>query len=118
MHDYHLIPLGRRLRELGVHQPIGFFLHIPFPNIEVLRVLPVYGELLRDLTSYDVVGFPDRTICDASTRRDRTCGDRKRCASDGRTASATRTMRADVYPDRHRRRAIQAADAVDSQAEP
>jgi len=57
VHDYHLIPLGRRLRELGVRRPLGFFLHIPFPNIEMLRVLPCYAELLRDLTSYDVVGF-------------------------------------------------------------
>ncbi len=57
VHDYHLIPLARRLRERGVTQPIGFFLHIPFPNIELLRVLPCYAELLRDLTQYDVVGF-------------------------------------------------------------
>lgn len=57
VHDYHLIPLGRRLREMGVRQPIGFFLHIPFPNIEMLRVLPSYADLLRDLTCYDVVGF-------------------------------------------------------------
>ena len=47
VHDYHLIPLGRRLRELGVRRPLGFFLHIPFPNIEMLRVLPGYAELLR-----------------------------------------------------------------------
>jgi trehalose 6-phosphate synthase len=57
VHDYHLIPLGRLLREQGVKQPIGFFLHIPFPNIEMLRVLPSYAELLSDLTNYDVVGF-------------------------------------------------------------
>ena len=57
IHDYHLIPLGRLLREAGVKRPIGFFLHIPFPNIEMLRVLPSYAELLRDMTSYDVVGF-------------------------------------------------------------
>jgi len=56
-HDYHLIPLASRLRELGVTQPIGFFLHIPFPHIEMLRTLPTYAELLRDLTNYDVVGF-------------------------------------------------------------
>jgi len=30
VHDYHLIPLGRLLRESGLRQPIGFFLHIPF----------------------------------------------------------------------------------------
>lgn len=57
IHDYHLIPLGARLRELGVRVPIGFFLHIPFPHIETLRVLPTHGELVRDLASYDVLGF-------------------------------------------------------------
>jgi trehalose 6-phosphate synthase len=57
VHDYHLIPLGCRLRDLGVRAPIGFFLHIPFPHIETLRVLPTFAELVRDLVSYDVVGF-------------------------------------------------------------
>ena len=33
VHDYHLIPLGARLRELGVRAPIGFFLHIPYMEI-------------------------------------------------------------------------------------
>jgi trehalose 6-phosphate synthase len=57
VHDYHMIPLGERLRELGTTQPLGFFLHIPFPHIEMLRTLPTYAELLRELISYDVVGF-------------------------------------------------------------
>jgi trehalose 6-phosphate synthase len=57
VHDYHLMPLGSRLRELGVRSPIGFFLHIPFPYIETLRVLPTFAELVRDLVVYDVVGF-------------------------------------------------------------
>jgi trehalose 6-phosphate synthase len=57
VHDYHLIPLACRLRELGVRTPIGFFLHIPFPYIETLRVLPTYAELVRDMANYDVVGF-------------------------------------------------------------
>lgn len=60
IHDYHLIPLGARLRELGVRSPIGFFLHIPFPHIEVLRVLPCHAELIRDLASYDLLGFQTR----------------------------------------------------------
>lgn len=65
VHDYHLIPLARLLRELGCRQPIGFFLHIPFPNIEVLRILPTYAELLRDLATYDVVGFHTDNDLDA-----------------------------------------------------
>ncbi len=57
VHDFHLIPMARLLREAGVGAPVGFFLHIPFPHYEVLRALPVYVELLRDLCQYDVVGF-------------------------------------------------------------
>ena len=57
VHDYHLIPLAEHLRELGATQPVGFFLHIPFPHIEMLRILPTYAELLRELVAYDVVGF-------------------------------------------------------------
>jgi len=65
VHDYHLIPLAQKLREVAVRQPMGFFLHIPFPNIEVLRVLPVYGELLQAMLAYDVLGFQTRTDLDA-----------------------------------------------------
>ena len=65
VHDYHLFPLAQRLREAGLRQPIGLFLHIPFPNIEVLRVLPVYGELLQAMVAYDVLGFQTETDRDA-----------------------------------------------------
>jgi trehalose 6-phosphate synthase len=57
VHDYHLIPLGSLLRQAGVTAPIGFFLHIPYPNIAVLRLLPTYAELVRDMCQYDLVGF-------------------------------------------------------------
>jgi len=57
IHDYHLIPLAQKLRECGVTQPLGLFLHIPFPNVEVLRALPVYGELMQSMLAYDVLGF-------------------------------------------------------------
>ncbi len=57
IHDYHLIPLARLLREAKFRGPIGFFLHIPYPNIAVLRLLPTYAELVRDLCRYDLVGF-------------------------------------------------------------
>jgi trehalose 6-phosphate synthase len=57
VHDYHLFPLAQRLREAGAKQPMGLFLHIPFPNVEVLRVLPVYAELLQAMLAYDVLGF-------------------------------------------------------------
>jgi trehalose 6-phosphate synthase len=57
VHDYHLMHLARELRARGVARPLGFFLHIPFPHIEALRALPHYGDLIRALLEFDVVGF-------------------------------------------------------------
>ena len=57
VHDFHLIPLGAFLRQLGETQPLGFFLHTPLPSFEVLRALPVYKELLTQWCAYDIVGF-------------------------------------------------------------
>ncbi len=57
VHDYHLIPLGAALRRLGVHNALGFFLHIPFPAPDVLTTLPVHEALVRELFAYDLVGF-------------------------------------------------------------
>lgn len=98
VHDYHLIPLGRRLRELGVQRPLGFFLHIPFPNIEMLRVLPCYAELLRDLTSYDVVGF--QTLNDLRSFHsgiEHLFG-AEALRPDGRIRIGDRVIRAEVFP--------------------
>jgi trehalose 6-phosphate synthase len=57
VHDYHLIPLACALRELGVRNRIGFFLHIPFVPPSVFTALPRGEGLLRDFCAYDVVGF-------------------------------------------------------------
>ncbi len=57
VHDYHLIPLGAELRRAGVRQKTGFFLHTPFPALEVLAALPAHRELVRDLCAYGVIGF-------------------------------------------------------------
>jgi trehalose 6-phosphate synthase len=60
IHDYHLIPLAAELRALGVTNHIGFFLHIPWPAPDVFFAMPVHEEILRNLASYDVVGFQTR----------------------------------------------------------
>ena len=57
VHDYHLIPLGEELRKKDVTQPMGFFLHTPFPAMEIFTALPSHHTLVRALCSYDVVGF-------------------------------------------------------------
>jgi trehalose 6-phosphate synthase len=57
VHDFHLIPLGQNLQGLGVTAPLGFFLHVPFPQTETLVALPWHRDLLSGLCAYDVVGF-------------------------------------------------------------
>ncbi|MBL8905143.1 MAG: alpha,alpha-trehalose-phosphate synthase (UDP-forming) [Rhizobiales bacterium] len=57
IHDYHLIPLARELRELGHANRLGFFLHIPFPPASVFDALPCARALICDLAACDLVGF-------------------------------------------------------------
>ena len=61
VHDYHLFTLAEELRQLGVRNRLGFFLHTPFAPPAVMQVLPRAEELLRAMCSYDVLGFHTRT---------------------------------------------------------
>jgi trehalose 6-phosphate synthase len=56
VHDYHLIPLAKALRERGYKNRIGFFNHVPFPPPEILTALPNHEQLIPALGAYDVVG--------------------------------------------------------------
>ncbi|MGF7160208.1 trehalose 6-phosphate synthase [Rhodoligotrophos appendicifer] len=68
VHDYHLFPLAKRLRELGAHHRIGFFLHTPFPPWQVMSTLPVHQELAESLQAYDLIGT--QTEDDATSMRE------------------------------------------------
>ncbi len=57
VHDYHLIPLGQKLRERGVRNRLGFFLHTPWPPSRLLVSLPSHARLVESLFAYDVIGF-------------------------------------------------------------
>jgi len=57
VHDYHLIPLAKELRALGVKNRIGFFLHIPWPAHQVMVNLPRHKQLVEAMFDYDLVGF-------------------------------------------------------------
>ncbi len=61
VHDYHLIPIAEELRQRGHTNPIGFFLHVPFPAPEVVTVLPNHERLLPLLLQYDLVGLQTET---------------------------------------------------------
>ncbi|QSB44190.1 trehalose-6-phosphate synthase [Tsuneonella flava] len=57
VHDYHLMPLGDRLRQRGLKNRIGFFLHIPWPPTRLFVSLPYHERLVKTLLSYDLIGF-------------------------------------------------------------
>ena len=57
VHDYHLIPLGQRLRQRKVANRIGFFLHIPWPPHRLMVSLPYHQRLVRSMLAYDLIGF-------------------------------------------------------------
>ena len=55
--DYQLQLVPAMLRELRPDLRIGFFLHIPFPPVELFMQLPWRAEIIRGLTGADLVGF-------------------------------------------------------------
>ena len=60
VHDYQLQLVPGMLRKLRPDVRIGFFLHIPFPPVEILARLPWRGEILEGLMGADVVAFQTR----------------------------------------------------------
>lgn len=81
-HDYHLMLMGRYLREAGCNAHAGFFLHIPFPAPDMFEKLPWRRQILRALLQYDLLGFQtdrdrynflsclERILPEATTYRD------------------------------------------------
>ncbi len=57
IHDYHLQLLPRVLRERGIRNRIGFFLHTPFPTAAVFLQWKHHRPLLESLSVVDVLGF-------------------------------------------------------------
>ena len=57
VHDYHLMGVAADLRRWRPKTKIGFFLHIPFPPLDIFLKLPWRFEILNALLAYDVVGF-------------------------------------------------------------
>ncbi|GAA1382723.1 alpha,alpha-trehalose-phosphate synthase (UDP-forming) [Catellatospora chokoriensis] len=57
VHDYHLQLVPGMLRKLRPDLRIGFFLHIPFPPVELFCQLPMRDDIMRGLLGSDLVGF-------------------------------------------------------------
>jgi trehalose 6-phosphate synthase len=57
VHDYHLTLVPQLIRNRRPDQPIGFFLHVPWPSPDIYARLPWREQVLWGLLGADVVGF-------------------------------------------------------------
>lgn len=55
--DYQLQLVPKMLRTLRPDLTIGFFMHIPFPPVEIFMQLPWRAEIIDGLLGADLVGF-------------------------------------------------------------
>jgi len=60
VHDYHLMLVPEITRRNDKKAKIIFFLHIPFPNYEILNALPWSKEIVKGLLGCDIIGFQTR----------------------------------------------------------
>ena len=67
IHDYHMIPMARDLRRLGVKNRIGFFLHTPWPARQLLVTLPHHRRLVESMFDFDLIGFHTQEWSDLFT---------------------------------------------------
>ena len=55
--DYHLFMVPYYLRKLRPDQEIHFFLHIPFPHIDIFSILPWQDRIIESFLCCNTVGF-------------------------------------------------------------
>ncbi len=97
IHDYHLIPIARDLRRLGITNRIGFFLHTPWPVRQLLVTLPHHRRLVESLFAYDLIGFQTEEWLDLF--RDYVVSEaRGELVGDGGLEAFGRTVHAGVFP--------------------
>ena len=94
--DYQLQLVPEMLHLARPDLRIGFFLHIPFPPVEIFGRLPWRQEIVRGLLGADVVGFHTRQSMNNFARAARTYG---RASGPAEALSfAEHTTRAEVLP--------------------
>ena len=77
-HDYHLLCLAEALREAGLRNRMGLFLHTPFPAPSVFMTDPAHAGAGSRYVPVRSAGLPDgrrsqgvRRLCSAAGRRQR-----------------------------------------------
>lgn len=83
VHDYHLLLLPHYLRQEGVKNRIGFFLHTPFPKPEFMLGVPYARQLMDSLGKADVAGFQTQRDLDNFRQLQKTMRKRRQPGQSG-----------------------------------
>ena len=94
--DYHFLALGAELRDLGIDEPVGFFLHTPWPVPAVMQGVPHHRELIEAMLAYDLIGF--QTEVDRQNFLAYVGGELGLAIEDGVVASRFGATRCEVFP--------------------
>jgi trehalose 6-phosphate synthase len=94
--DYHFLTLGSELRRLGIEQPIGFFLHTPWPARTMMHSVPHHRELVLAMLAYDLIGF--QTLEDQQNFRDYVKHELGLVVADDTVASDNGSSRLATFP--------------------
>jgi alpha,alpha-trehalose-phosphate synthase [UDP-forming]/trehalose-phosphatase len=62
--DFHLMLLGRELRRAGHVGRLGFYLHVPWPPLDVLETLPWAADVMAAVLEHDRVGLQSQRWSD------------------------------------------------------
>ncbi len=62
--DFHLMLVGRELRRAGHLGRLGFYLHVPFPPLDIWETLPWAAEALAALLEHDRIGVQSQRWAD------------------------------------------------------
>lgn len=66
VHDYHFLSVAKYCRKLGMKNRIGFFLHIPFAQLNMWQSIPTAHSIIKDLSQFDIIGLQtesDQRLC-------------------------------------------------------
>jgi len=67
IHDYHLMLAATTIRQVAEEEnllcKIGYFLHIPFPPWDMIKIFPWHDLILQGILGCDLVGFHIDDYC-------------------------------------------------------
>src|SRR5207253_1319981 len=62
--DFHLMLVARELRRGGHTGRLGFYLHVPFPALDVFETMPWAADMMAALLDHDCVGLQSHRWAD------------------------------------------------------